>query len=162
MVPDGDGNAGHVRLNHTLRLGYSVLIENSDEDLAEQQVDAALKRIMLVLADPYIMNLIDTYNPYLGIDNLGNTIIESVPRAVRRQSFGSRGEIAVVELQFECSYFYREDFRPEIVDDLLEIDMTTGIKIGETPDEQAQRLQVGARYKFTPEEMLAALREAAE
>lgn len=172
MVPDGDGNAGHVRLNHTLRLGYSVMIANNNPNIAESHIDFALKRIMAVLADPFIMNMLDTYNPHLGFDNPDNTRIESITRATRRHQFGSTGlnnETALAELQFEMSCFYREDFAPVITDDLLEIDMTTGIKIGETPDEMAQRQQVQAKYIFTPatrvkapspQQMLATLRAA--
>jgi hypothetical protein len=172
MVADGDANAGCVRLNHTLRLGYSVMIANSDQNLAESQIDFALKRIMAVLADPYIMNVLDTYNPHLGFDNPDNTRIESITRGTRRHSFGGSrldNETSLAELQFEMSCFYREDFPPMITDDLLEIDMTTGIKIGETPEEMAQRQQVQAKYIFTPatqakapspQEMLATLRAA--
>jgi hypothetical protein len=172
MVPDGDGNHGCVRLSHTLRLGYSVMIANNDRDQAESQIDFALKRIMSVFADPYIMNVLDTYSPQLGFDNPDNTRIESINRATRRHVFGSAGlnnETALSELQFEMSCFYREDFPPVITDDLLEIDMTTGIKIGETPEEMAQRQQVQAKYIFTPatqakaptpQQMLAALRAA--
>ncbi len=126
MVPDGDANAGEVRLSHTLRIGYSVMVENNNPDIAEQQIDMALKRIQSVLCDPYIMNVLDTYNPELEIGNPDNTKIESITRATRRHLFGSAGlnnETPWAELQYEQSCFYRENFPPVIVDYLTEIDV---------------------------------------
>ena len=35
MVPDGDANAGCIRFTHTLRIGFSVIIENNDPLAAE-------------------------------------------------------------------------------------------------------------------------------
>ena len=46
------------------------------------------------------------------------------------------------------SVFYRTDWPPIITDTLDEIDVTTGIKAGDTPEEMAQRQQVAAVYKF--------------
>src|ERR1700743_1949306 len=41
MLPDGDANAGHIRFSHTLRIGFSVMIANNDQVVAEQGIDAA-------------------------------------------------------------------------------------------------------------------------
>src|ERR1700757_798099 len=46
MVPDGDGNAGEVRFNHTTRIGFSAMVANNDPVNAELQIDAAFWRIM--------------------------------------------------------------------------------------------------------------------
>jgi hypothetical protein len=35
-------------------------------------------------------------------------------------------------------------------DALAEIDVSTGIKIGDTPEQMAQRLQIKAKYVFSP------------
>lgn len=128
MAPDGDANAGEPRLNHTLRIGYSVMVENNDPDVAEQQLDAALKRIQAVLCNAHLMNVWDTFDIELGFGTPDNTRIESITRATRRHSFGTGGlnnETAWAELQYEQTCFYRENFPPVITDDLMEIDVTT-------------------------------------
>src|SRR5580700_10961695 len=64
MLPDGDANAGCVRFSHTLRVGFSVMVANNDQVVAEQMVDAAFWRIMNVLwPDPGIMNVFESSNP---------------------------------------------------------------------------------------------------
>ena len=35
MLPDGDANAGHIRFSHTLRIGFSAMVANNDQVLAE-------------------------------------------------------------------------------------------------------------------------------
>src|ERR1700745_4366465 len=45
MVPDGDANAGDVRFSHTLRIGFSAMVANNDQVIAEQHADAAIWRV---------------------------------------------------------------------------------------------------------------------
>jgi hypothetical protein len=130
MVPDGDANAGEVRFTHTLRIGYSVMVENNDADVAEQTIDMALKRIQAVLCNPHIMNVLDTFDPNLDFGNPDNTQIESITRGVRRHVWGSGGlnnETPYVELQYEQSCVYRENFPPIIPDVLAVVDVATNI-----------------------------------
>jgi hypothetical protein len=145
MLPDGDANAGHIRFSHTLRVGFSVMIANNDQVVAEQGVDAAWWKIMNRLwPDQDIMNLLNSSNP-------DNTRIEGVTRGVRRHVFGTAGlnnETPLAELQYDVSIFYRTGWPPIITDTLDEIDVTTGIKIGDTQDEMDQRQQVTRRYLF--------------
>ena len=44
--------------------------------------------------------------------------------------------------------FFRTGWPPIITDDLDEIDITTGIKIGDTQDEMDQRQQITRKYLF--------------
>ena len=145
MLPDGDANAGHIRFSHTLRIGFSVMIANNDQVVAEQGVDAAWWKIMNRLwPDQNIMNLLESSNP-------DNTRIESITRGARRHVFGTAGlnnETPLAELQYDVSIFYRTGWPPIITDDLDEIDVTTGIKIGDTQDEMDQRQQVTRKYLF--------------
>jgi hypothetical protein len=145
MLPDGDANAGHIRFSHTLRVGFSVMIANNDQVVAEQGVDAAWWKIMNRLwPDQNIMNLLNSSNP-------DNTRIEGVTRGVRRHVFGTAGlnnETPLAEMQYDVSIFYRTGWPPIITDTLDEIDVTTGIKIGDTQDEMDQRQQVTRRYLF--------------
>ncbi|MCA1452133.1 hypothetical protein I6F35_02750 [Bradyrhizobium sp. BRP22] len=154
MLPDGDANAGCIRFNHTLRIGFSAIIAHNDPVIAEQTIDAAFWHIMQRLwRDQYIMNMLDTYNPHTGAMNADNTRIESITRGTRRHVFGTaqfNNEIPVAELQYDVSCFYRTDWWPEITDTLDEIDVRTGIKIGDTEEEMAQRQQLHAKYVFAP------------
>lgn len=145
MPPDGDGNAGHIRFSHTLRIGFSAMVANNDPVIAEAKADAAYWRIMNRLwPDATLMNVVHSSLP-------DNTMIESVPRGVRRPVYGGAGfnnETPLAEMQYEVSIFFRTGWPPIITDDLAEIDVITGIKPGDTPDEMAQRQQIERRYLF--------------
>jgi hypothetical protein len=149
MLPDGDANAGCVRFTHTLRVGFSVMVAHNDQAVAERTIDAAFWRIMNVWRDEYVMNLLDTFNPHLGAGNPDNTKIESITRGTRRHVYGAtsiNNETPIAELQYDVSAFWRSDWGPVIEDDLEEIAVRTGIKIGETQAEMDQRYQVGGDY----------------
>ncbi len=154
MLPDGDGNAGEVRFIHALRIGFSVLAANNDQDALEAQLDAAYWRIMNRLwPDEYIMNLLDTMNPSTGQQNPDNTRIESIERGIRRYVWGNaafNNETPVGEVQYDITCRHRTYWSPVIPDDLLTIDLKTGIKPGDTQDEMDQRQQLHATYQFDP------------
>lgn len=152
MMPDGDTNAGFYDFIHTLRIGFSVMVANNDQDVAEAQIDAAFWRIMNVLwTDQYIINVLDTYNPHTGQSNPDNTRIEGVTRGVRRHVFGTPqrdNETPLAELQYDVSVTYRSMWWPTITDDFNELAIKTGIKPGDTQAEMDQRLQVGTDIQF--------------
>jgi hypothetical protein len=145
MLPDGDANAGEVRFSHTLRVGFSAMVANNDQVVAEQMADAAIWRIMHRLwPDQHIMNVLLSSLP-------DNTIIESIARGARRPVYGATSlanETPIVEMQYDVSVFYRTGWPPIITDDLLEIDVSTGIKIGDTQTEMDQRQQITVKYMF--------------
>lgn len=145
MLPDGDANAGHIRFNHSLRIGFSVMIANNDQVAAELQIDAAFWRIMNRLwPDQHIMNLLASSNP-------DNTRIESITRGSRKHVFGTSGlnnETPLAELQYDVTIFHRTGWPPIITDDLEEIDITTGVKPGDSQAEMDQRPQVSRKYLF--------------
>jgi len=152
MTPDGDANAGNYRFIHSLRIGFSVIIANNDQDAAESQIDAAFWRIMHTLwDDEYIINVLDTYNPTLGAGNPDNTRIEGITRGVRRHVFGTsqfNNETPLAELQYDVSVQYRSSWWPTITDTLDEISIRTGIKPGDTQAEMDQRTQLGFDIQF--------------
>src|SRR5262245_51162667 len=41
MRPDGDPNAGEPRFTHELKLGFSVMVQNTNDVLGEDSLDAA-------------------------------------------------------------------------------------------------------------------------
>jgi len=151
MTPDGDANAGSVSFNHTFRIGFSVIhVDNGDEDV-EATLDRAFWRIMHMWKDQYVMNRLYTWSPNLAMENPGNTRLEGIPRGDRNHVYGSTGlnnETAFAEMQYTAHCFYRSYWEPIIVDDFTEIRVKTGVKIGETEEEMAKRLQVEARHTF--------------
>ena len=142
---DGDANAGMIRFSETAHIYFSVMVADNDQQSAEAMADAGVREIRQRLwADQHIMNVLHSSLP-------DNTVIESLPRASVRTVYGNPGlnnETPVVEKQYDVSVFYRTDWPPIITDTLDEIDVTTGIKAGDTPEEMAQRQQVAAVYKF--------------
>jgi hypothetical protein len=139
MIPDGDANAGCIRFSHTARIGFSVIVQNNDQDLAAKTVDEAFLRIMNVLyTSPTIMNVLHN-------DNAEHVGIESITAGRRRHVYGAAGlnnETPFLELQYEASAFFRTEWYPEISDTLDEIDVTT--RISDDPDV----LQIHNVYKF--------------
>jgi hypothetical protein len=159
MSTDGDGNAGEIRFIHALRIGFSVMVANNDQDALELQLDAAFWRIMNRLwPDEYIMNVIDTYNPHTGTGNPDNTRIESIERGLRRYAWGTasfNNETPLGELQYDITCRYRTYWSPGPFDDLDTIDVVTGIKPGDTQGEMDARQQLHVQYNFgtTPNAM---------
>jgi len=129
MVADGDANAGNIGFTHTLRLGFSVVLQNNDPEVSEQRLDAAFWAIMNGLwCDPYITNMIDP-TPYGQRDppaNPDRVMLEGVPRATRRHVWGNNtmtNELPICELQLEVFVVYRTDFIPGPFVDLETIRM---------------------------------------
>jgi hypothetical protein len=146
-TPDGDANATCVRFSHTARTGFSVVLKNADQNALRKSLDQAFLRIMTVLwTDQKLMNVFVNSNPE-------GVIIESIVRGQRRHVFGNTGlnnETPFGELQYDVSAFWRSEWYPDITDDLLEINVKTGVKIGDTQAEMDQRQQVGAVHTFGP------------
>lgn len=152
MTPEsGMDNAGDINFMHELTVGFSVMILNNDPVACEAKLDQAFWTITNTLfRDQYLTNFIDTRNPYqAGSGNPDNTRIESIRRGMRRHVWGTSNfdnETPVGELQYDITCCYRADYPPIIEDDLLEIDVTTGVKPGETQSEMDQRQQIHVKY----------------
>jgi hypothetical protein len=147
MLPDGDANAHPPGFIHTLKVTFSVMVAHNDQDTAEMTLDAAWWRIMhRILADAKIMNVYFSSNP-------ANTLIEGITRGTRRHVFGATGhnqQTPIAELRYEMSVTFRTFWPPIIIDDLLMIDVVTGVKSGDDSDAMAQRYQAHMRYLFDP------------
>jgi hypothetical protein len=157
MAPDGDFSAGHIRFISTLRVGFSVVVQNNDPPACEAKLDQAFAAICNTLwRDPYLMNMVDT-TPYVaggsGVGNPDNTRIEGIGRGSRRFVYGSSAldnEMPIGELQYEAAVVHRFGFEPVITDDLLEIAVRTGVKHGDTQEEMDKRHQTGGLHILTP------------
>jgi hypothetical protein len=151
MVPDGDANAGNIGFIHTLRLGFSVVIQNNDPEVSELKMDQAFWAIMNGLwTDQYICNMLDTQaygHPEQALPNPDNVRFEGIPRATRRHMYGDNkltNEMPYCELQYDVSVLYRTDFAPVITDTLdhLHIEMVPMSKAGDVPSaEEVERVE---------------------
>jgi hypothetical protein len=152
MIPDGDSNAGNIRFIHTPRIGFSVMIANNDQDECETQLDSIFRHIELRLwGDPYINNVIDTWNPHTGSGHLGNVRFEGIERGMRRYVWGNtalNNQTPVGELQYDITIKHRSYEEPGPFDDLDQIVVDTGIKPGDTQIEMNQRQQLHRVYTF--------------
>ena len=142
---DGDANAGCIRFSHTVRIAISVITANNNPDAAETLSDQACLKIEEILFTD--LNIMNVFNR----KNVEGVTIESIPRGSRRHIYGNAGqdnETPWIELQYDAYAFFRSEWFPDITDTLNEIDMSTGIKPGDTPEEMAQRQQISAVYTF--------------
>lgn len=142
MTPDGDANAGCVRFIHNVRIGFSVVQQNSDPNLAEQASDQAMLTIMRVAyTDLHLLNVLKNNNP----EGVG---IEAITRGTRRMIYGAPStdnETPFVELQYEASCSFRSEWYPDITDTLNEIDVTTRVNNNTDPNLQV----ITSVYDFT-------------
>jgi hypothetical protein len=153
--PDGDLNAGEIRLIHHLRIGFSVIVINNDPVACEDKLDQAYWTIVNTLwRDPYLTNLIDTRSYPGGIGTPDNARIEGVERTNWRHVYGNAGlsnETPIGELRYEATVKYRADYGPVIVDNLLQIHLETApLRDDDTiaPADEVQRIVT--EYVFEP------------
>jgi len=147
MTPDGDGNAGNIDFIHAERIGFSVIQGNNDQDALELGLDAAYWRIMNRLwTDGKLNNVFLSSLP-------DNTQFESVERGMRRYVWGNstfNNETPVGEVQYDITVRHRTYWAPGPFEDLLTIDVQTGVKAGDTQAEMDSRLQAHVTYQFDP------------
>jgi hypothetical protein len=145
-TPDGDANAACVRFSHIARIIFSVITANNDRDVAETFSDQAYLKIEeLLYTDLNVMNVLNG-------KNVEGVMIESIARATTRFIYGNAGqnnETPWIELQYEVQATFRTEWYPDITDTLDEMDVTTGVKANDTPQEMANRIQVAPVYTFT-------------
>lgn len=152
MDSDGDHNAGEVRFIHKLKLGYTVMAQNSDSEQLEDFLDESFWAIMDGLwKDPILMNFWlaqksndPSYNP-------NNVRIEGVSKGTRKHVWGNSGvnETPIGEMQYEPTVIYRSNFPPEIVDELNRISVKTGFPTNGTPEDRGMIEQLSMEYDFT-------------
>jgi chitodextrinase len=125
MLPDGDFNTGDIRFKHTLRIGFSVMVANNDQDVLEANLDASFWRIMNRLwTDDGLTDLITSAMP-------DNVRMEGITRGLRRHVFGAtslNNETPIGEMQYDVSVFSRSEWWPEITEPLNVITSKTQFK----------------------------------
>jgi hypothetical protein len=70
-------------------------------------------------------------------------MFEGITRGTRRHVYGNArdNETPVAELQYDITVVYRSSWEPEIFDDLLTVDIKTGMKPGDSQTEMDKRIQ---------------------
>ena len=155
LTADGDPNAGEVRFDVEMTLGFSVVVKNNDPVESELKLDQAFWAIMNGLwRDQYIMNLIDTRAPAGMITLPDGMVIEGVKGGARKHVWGTAGlsnETPIAEMSYEANILYSAAFPPIIADDLLMIHQET-VPLSHdgaiAPIDEVQR--VISVYEFTP------------
>ena len=157
MVPEGDLNAGEIRFYHTLKVGFSVLIQNNDPDEAELILDQSFWAIMHRLwPDQYIMNMLDTmgYGHPEVLPNPDNVRVEGIARGTRRHVWGDTklsNELPVAEMQYDVSCVYRTNWPPVIIDQLLRIHVeTVPLRQDNTIPANDEVEHIISEYEFSP------------
>lgn len=155
MGADGDPNAGEVRFDNEMTIGFSVVIQNNDPVDSELKLDQAYWAIMNGLwRDQYIMNLIDTTAPAGVITLPDGMVIEGIKGGTRKHVWGNAGlnnEMPIAEMSYEAVILYSASFPPIITDDLLHIHQET-VPLARDgtipPADEVQRII--SAYEFTP------------
>jgi hypothetical protein len=131
MLPAGDANHGCVRFKHTARICFSVVVANSNPDLAERTADQAYLKIMsAAYTNIKLMNVLHNLNP----EGVG---IEAVVRGDRRMIYGAPStdnELPFVELEYEATCSYETEWYPDITDTLDTMDVIVKPNNSETAD----------------------------
>src|SRR5271166_7053011 len=99
MGPESTGNHGELVFATTPRIGFSIGIINNDPNAMDTILDRALLALMNALwRNPYLTNMIDTYDPVLGEASPDNARFESIPRHTWRHvpaMIGAKNETPV-------------------------------------------------------------------
>ena len=148
MSSDGDPNAGDIRFVHDLRIGFQVIIENSDPVDSELKLDEGFWAIMNGLwTDANLTNLLLSDMP-------DNTRIEGIPRGTRRHVWDSIGanQKPIGELEYIATLRYRSEWFPLTFPDHTRIQQeTVPLKGGSVPPSDTVQ-RVITEYEFTAKE----------
>jgi hypothetical protein len=151
-IPDGDLNAGPIAFIVTQRLGWSIMIKESDEEKAEHMLECALVALRNgIRTNPSLMNMLDTTDYDTGVATEYNARIEGEQRTSARLAWGSfllNNETPVAEKQFEMTLQFRRIYSPGPFHDLEEIDIQTSFPIYRTPEERERIQQVRQQLLF--------------
>ena len=120
-APDGDINAGAPHFRNRVRLGFSVIVTASDNDVAEANINIAHNAIMNYLTRQDWWHFVLDDGVWPGVQ------IEGIERVSWKPVFGNAGinnETPIAELQMEMTVCFRTYFPPVVTDDFLDMHVT--------------------------------------
>lgn len=144
LGPDGDINAGDIRLIHTVPIGIQIVLKNNDPVKLLEKLDEAYWFCMnRILRDDELTNFWRTAMP-------DNTKFEGVVRGQVRENWFrvNNTETPLGEKQIELALVFRTEWYRNVFDDLHRITVRTAFPEGSTPEEQLQVQQVTMVYEF--------------
>jgi hypothetical protein len=149
MVPDGDWNASSLKFIVTVRLGWSIMVAESDKEEAERRLDKAYVALLDGLwRNPELTSFLDTTDPVTGEPTEYNARFEGVMFQRAITQWGAvflDNETPVAEKQWDVTLRYRRVFDPRLEHDLEEVHLTTAFPPGRTPEELERIQQVRQR-----------------
>ena len=90
MIPDGDLNAGALKFITTVRLGWSIMVAESDKEKAEHQLEGAYVALIYgVFCNPGLTSMLDTTDYATGASTVYNARFEGVQRQSARTVWGA-------------------------------------------------------------------------
>lgn len=111
LTPEGDSNAGDIRLRNSGRYGFSVIIIDNDNEDGEAKLDQAMSEIT---------NGLFTDTTLTGFNN---KLLQGITRGERMHVYGSMAldnETPILELQFDMTAdLGTAIFKPVITDDFI-------------------------------------------
>lgn len=111
LLPEGDANAGDIRLRDTARYGFSVIVIDNENEGGEETLDQAFAEITTGL-------LTDTT-----LTGFNNKLLQGITRGERMHIYGSMAldnETPILELQFDMTAdLGTAIFKPVITDDFI-------------------------------------------
>ena len=109
LLPEGDPNAGDIKLRDTARFGFSVVVVDNENETGEETLDQAFAAITNGL-------LTDTT-----LTGFNNKLMQGISRGERLHIYGSMAldnETPILELQFDMTAdLGTAIFKPNIPDD---------------------------------------------
>ena len=153
MIPEGDWDAGALKFIVNVRLGWSIMVAESDKEEAEHRLENAYVALMYGLwTNASLCSFLDTVDYDSGDSTGYNARFEGVMRQSARTVWGPfllNNETPTAEKQYEMTLQYRRFFTPVIPHDLEEVHVTSRFPAGRTPDQIEQIQQVYQRIFFT-------------
>ena len=154
---DGNWNHGTYDFIHEINVSFSVMIKDNDTNRTEATLHHVYRLLQENLwADPYMTNLLDTYNPHTGTKHPENLTITGIKRGTQDINWGSIGnnETPFGELQYDVTVILHTSWPPMITDDLLDINVRAVPMIGPRgerhPPAEDEVQRIILKYEFDP------------
>jgi hypothetical protein len=144
----GHRAAGGLKFTITVRMNWSVLIEESDKEEAEKRLDSAYVALTdWLFRNPSLTNLTNTFDITTGDSTEYNArfYVAGWRTSVQWGAYLLDNKTPVAERQWDLALEYGRDFSPRLTDDLEEVHVTTDIPIWRTPEERERIQQIRQR-----------------
>lgn len=151
-TPDGDLNAGGLAFITTLRLGWSIMVKESDNEEADRRIEKGYVALRHgIFGNPSLTSMLDTTDYETGEQTTYNARFEGFPRqraVTAGGAFLQDNVTPVAEKQYDLTLQFRTFYTPGPFHDLEEIDVITSFPVHRTEAERERIQQVRQRLLF--------------